>query len=125
MTAAPFMGDTYLAELRRQRAEILADESSKDCPGCQEELAEIDAAIKARSNPTLDNITLWVLEARSASEPAKEPSRIYASHPQVLRDHLTGMAARSGVSEVVDTGDKSGRIDALGMAIMTWTIREA
>ncbi|QFG11605.1 hypothetical protein PBI_BOGOSYJAY_93 [Mycobacterium phage BogosyJay] len=117
--------DNYLAELRRQRSEILSEEGHENCRLCQEELAEIDAEIEKRSNPKLPDVKLWVLEARSASEPAKEPSRIYASHPQALRDHLTGMAARSGVSEVVDTAPQSGRIDALGMAIMTWTISEA
>ncbi|AEK07361.1 hypothetical protein PBI_MYXUS_94 [Mycobacterium phage Myxus] len=118
-------GDTYLAELRRQREEILSDDQHGSCRLCQEELAEIDAEIAKRSNPTLPDVKLWVLEARSASEPAKEPSRVYASHPQALRDHLTGMAARSGVAKVVDTGDMSGRIDSLGLAIMTWSIREA
>ncbi|QBJ04895.1 hypothetical protein SEA_ELEPHANTOON_94 [Mycobacterium phage Elephantoon] len=117
--------DNYLAELRRQRAEILSDPGYANCQMCAAELEEIDAEIEKRSNPKLPDVKLWVLEARSASEPAKEPSRIYASHPQALRDHLTGMSKRSGVSEVVDTGDMSGRIDALGMAIMTWTIREA
>ncbi|AER48800.1 hypothetical protein CM07_gp14 [Mycobacterium phage Alma] len=118
-------GDTYLAELRRQREEILSDGEHATCRLCQEELEEIDRKIAERSNPTLPDVKLWVLEARSASEPAKEPSRIYASHPQALRDHLTGMAARSGVAKVVDTGDMSGRIDSLGLAIMTWSIREA
>ncbi|QFG12591.1 hypothetical protein PBI_TOAKA_92 [Mycobacterium phage Toaka] len=117
--------DNYLAELRRQRAEITSDASYVNCRLCTEELEEIDAKIAERSNPTLESVTLFVLEARSASEPAKEPSRVYASHPQALRDHLTGMAARSGVGEVVDTADSSGRIDACGVAIMTWTIREA
>ncbi|QGJ88847.1 hypothetical protein SEA_YECEY3_96 [Mycobacterium phage Yecey3] len=119
-------GDDYLAELRRQRAEILSDESHATCRLCLDELAEIDAAIAKRSNPpTPADVTLFVLEARSASDPTREPSRIYASHPQALRDHLTGMAARSGIAEVVDTGDRSGRIDSCGLAIMTWTIREA
>ncbi|QGH80653.1 hypothetical protein SEA_RAHALELUJAH_93 [Mycobacterium phage Rahalelujah] len=118
--------DTYLAELRRQRAEILSDPDNEGCHLCQKELEEIDAAIAKRSNPKVPaDVTLFVLEARSASDPTAEPSRIYASHPQALRDHLTGMAKRSGVSEVVDTADRSGRIDALGVAIMTWTIREA
>ncbi|QFG04664.1 hypothetical protein PBI_KEZIACHARLES14_90 [Mycobacterium phage Keziacharles14] len=117
--------DTYLAELRRQRAEILSDPDYAGCAMCAAELEEIDAKIKERSNPTLDTVTLFVLEARSASNPTAEPSRIYASHPQALRDHLEGMAQRSGVSEVVDTADRSGRIDALGVAIMTWTITEA
>ncbi|QGH78095.1 hypothetical protein SEA_LONEWOLF_94 [Mycobacterium phage LoneWolf] len=123
--ASDYYGDDYLAELRRQRAEILSDEGYVNCRLCTEELEEIDRLIKERSNPTLETVKLWVLEARSASEPAKEPSRIYASHPQALRDHLTGMAARSGVSTVVDTAPMSGRIDAAGMAIMTWTISEA
>ncbi|AVI04390.1 hypothetical protein SEA_UGENIE5_81 [Mycobacterium phage Ugenie5] len=118
-------GDTYLAELRRQREEILSDDQHGSCRLCQEELAEIDAEIAKRSNPTLPDVKLWVLESRSASRPTDEPSRVYASHPQALRDHLTGMTKRSGVATVVDTGDMSGRIDSLGMAIMTWTIREA
>ncbi|QBP30570.1 hypothetical protein SEA_CHARM_89 [Mycobacterium phage Charm] len=118
-------GDDYLAELRRQRAEILAEPGAENCAMCASELEEIDAKIKERSNPTLESIKLWVLESRSASKPSDEPSRVYASHPQALRDHLTGMAARSGVSEVVDTGDRTGRVDAMGMAIMTWTIKEA
>jgi hypothetical protein len=120
MTAATEAHTDLLTELRRQAEEIKSDEGYENCRLCVTEL-EVIAEQIARLEPKVlpAGMKLWRLQTGTGAEE-------FGTHPDMLRDHIAGMVARSGYAATLDIDLERGEITSkfTGTVFMSFTIEE-
>ncbi|UJD20922.1 hypothetical protein SEA_ZIMMER_84 [Mycobacterium phage Zimmer] len=120
ITAAPVTD--ILTELRRQEAEILKDPDFKGCRMCEAELSEIRRQIEEiedKTSPVLpEGKKLYRLRSAGGAEE-------FATNPQILRDHITGMVARTGYFDLRVDFEQGAIVSGFtGTTFMNFTIEE-